>query len=262
MPSHENRRALVTGGASGIGRGIAQRLAADGAHVAILDRDGGAARRVADEIRAADGKAVAVTADVRDRAAVGAAVAAAAAGLGGLDYLVNNAGLVTMSAFEETTDEEWDLVMDVNCKGMFIVTQEALPYLREAGAAGAAGAGAAVVNLSTVEAEVVVSSGGTCQVHYNASKGGVKMLTKALAAELSRYGIRVNAVAPGPVATGFIPGVNHDDPAVRAFMDARLLIKRSATPADIAAAVTFLLSSDASFITGVQLPVDGGWLVR
>lgn len=256
MPSHENRRALITGGASGIGRGIARRLAADGAHVAILDRDGAAAERVAGEIQAAGGKAVAVTADVRDRAAVAAAVAAAATALGGLGYLVNNAGLVTMSAFEETTDEEWDLVMDVNCKGMFIVTQEALPYLREAGP------GAAVVNLSTVEAEVVVSSGGTCQVHYNASKGGVKMLTKALAAELSRYGIRVNAVAPGPVATGFIPGVSHDDPAVRAFMDARLLIKRSATPDDIAAAVTFLLSSDASFITGVQLPVDGGWLVR
>jgi glucose 1-dehydrogenase/3-oxoacyl-[acyl-carrier protein] reductase len=131
-----------------------------------------------------------------------------------------------------------------------------LPYLREAGE------GAAVVNLSTVEAEVVVSSGGTCQVHYNASKGGVKMLTKALAAELSRYGIRVNAVAPGPVATGFIPGVSHDDPAVRAFMDERLLIKRSATPTDIAAAVNFLLSPDAAFITGIQLPVDGGWLVR
>jgi glucose 1-dehydrogenase/3-oxoacyl-[acyl-carrier protein] reductase len=256
VPSHENRRALVTGGANGIGRGIAKRLAADGADVAILDRDGAAAERVAAEIQAAGSKAVAVTADVRDRAAVGSAVAEAAAGLGGLDYLINNAGLVTMSAFEETTDEEWDLVMDVNCKGMFIVTQEALPYLREGGV------GAAVVNLSTVEAEVVVSSGGTCQVHYNASKGGVKMLTKALAAELSRYGIRVNAVAPGPVATGFIPGVSHDDPAVRAFMDGRLLIKRSATPEDIAAAVSFLLSSDASFITGAQLPVDGGWLVR
>jgi NAD(P)-dependent dehydrogenase (short-subunit alcohol dehydrogenase family) len=183
-------------------------------------------------------------------------VAAAAAALGGIDYLVNNAGLVTMSSFEQTTDEEWDLVMDVNCRGMFVVTQEALPYLRDAGD------GAAVVNLSTVEAEVVVSSGGTCQVHYNASKGGVKMLTKALAAELSRYGIRVNAVAPGPVATNFIPGVSHDDPAVRAFMDERLLIKRSGRPEDIAAAVSFLLSPDASFITGVHLPVDGGWLVR
>jgi glucose 1-dehydrogenase/3-oxoacyl-[acyl-carrier protein] reductase len=247
---------LITGAASGIGRGIAHRLAAEGAAVAVVDVNADASSTVVDELEAAGGKAVAFAADVRDRDAVRAALAEAAAALGGIDYLVNNAGLVTMSSFEETTDDEWDLVMDVNCKGMFVVTQEALPYLREAGE------GAAVVNLSTVEAEVVVSSGGTCQVHYNASKGGVKMLTKALAAELSRYGIRVNAVAPGPVATGFIPGVSHDDPDVRAFMDERLLIKRSATPADIAAAVSFLLSPDASFITGVQLPVDGGWLVR
>ncbi|SFP32850.1 MULTISPECIES: SDR family NAD(P)-dependent oxidoreductase [Actinomadura] len=256
MPSHDNHRALVTGAGSGIGRGIAHRLAAEGAAVAVVDVNAEAAAAVVDEIESADGKAVAITADVRDRAAVRAAVSAAAQALGGLDLLVNNAGLVTMSPFEETTDDEWDLVMDVNCKGMFVVTQEALPHLREAGDA------AAVVNLSTVEAEVVVSSGGSCQVHYNASKGGVKMLTKALAAELSRYGIRVNAVAPGPVATGFVPGMSHDDPDARAFMDERLLIKRSATPADIAGAVSFLLSADASFITGVQLPVDGGWLVR
>lgn len=256
MPSHDNRRALVTGAGSGIGRGIALRLAADGAHVAVLDVNADAAETVCREMEDAGGKGVAVAADVRDRAAVRGAVARAVAALGGLDYLVNNAGLVTMSAFPETTDDEWDLVMDVNCKGMFVVTQEALPFLK------AAGEGAAIVNLSTVEAEVVVSSGGSCQVHYNASKGGVKMLTKALAAELSAFGIRVNAVAPGPVATGFIPGVSHDDPAVRQFMDQRLLIKRSGTPADIAAAVSFLLSTDASFITGVHLPVDGGWLVR
>jgi NAD(P)-dependent dehydrogenase (short-subunit alcohol dehydrogenase family) len=256
VPSHDNRRAFVTGAGSGIGRGIAHRLAAEGAAVAVVDVNSEAAAAVVTEIESADGKAVAITADVRDRATVRAAVAEAVESLGGIDLLVNNAGLVTMSSFEETTDDEWDLVMDVNCKGMFVVTQEALPHLR------ASGQGAAVVNLSTVEAEVVVSSGGTCQVHYNASKGGVKMLTKALAAELSRYNIRVNAVAPGPVATGFIPGISHDDPDVRAFMDERLLIKRSATPSDIAAAVNFLLSADASFITGVQLPVDGGWLVR
>lgn len=256
MSWHENRRVLITGGGSGIGRGIAHRMMDEGAQVALLDVDHAAASAVADELEQGGGKAIAVPADVRDRHAVRDAMTAATETLGGLDYLVNNAGLVTMSSFEEATDDEWDQVMDVNCKGMFIVSQEAVPYLRRSVN------GAAVVNLSTVEAEVVVSSNGTCQAHYNASKGGVKMLTKALAAELSHYDIRVNAVAPGPVATGFIPGVNHDDPDVRAAMDERLLIKRSATPADIAAAVSFLLSADAAFITGTQLPVDGGWLVR
>lgn len=255
MPTHNHRRALITGGGSGIGRGVARRLAAEGAQLALLDTNEPRATEVATEIEAAGGKAITVIADVRDRTAVRQAISTAATQLGGLECLVNNAGLVTMSSFTETTDEEWDLVMDVNCKGMFVVAQEALPFLREA-------EGAAVVNLSTVEADVVVSSNGSCQVHYNASKGGVKMLTKAMAAELSRYDIRVNAVAPGPVATNFLPDVDHDDPQVRAFMDERLLIKRSATPEDVAAAISFLLSEDASFITGVQLPVDGGWLVR
>jgi glucose 1-dehydrogenase/3-oxoacyl-[acyl-carrier protein] reductase len=256
MPAHNGRSALVTGAGSGIGRGIAHRLAAEGAKVAVLDVDAQTADEVATSIRSAGGEAAPVVADVRDRDAVRRAVGAAVDAFGGLDLLVNNAGLVTMSGFDDVTDEEWDLVMDVNCKGQFIVTQEALPHLKNSTRQPA------VVNISTVEAEVVVSSSGSAQVHYNASKGGVKMLTKALAAELSRHGIRVNAVAPGPVATGFIPGVSHDDAGVRAFLDERLLIKRSGRPEDVAAAGSFLLSDDASFITGVQLPVDGGWLVR
>ncbi|GAA2907096.1 glucose 1-dehydrogenase [Streptosporangium fragile] len=252
---HKGRTALVTGAGSGIGRGIARRLAAEGARVACVDVKHDLADETVALITGEGGRALALSADVRDRAEVSAALEATAEAFGGLDYLVNNAGLVTMSSLEELTDEEWDLVLDVNLKGVYIVTQLALPYLKEA-------SGAAVVNLSTVEAEVVVSSQGFCQVHYNASKGGVKMLTKALAVELSRYGVRVNCVAPGPVATGFIPGADITAPEVMEFLGQRLLVKRLAQPEDIAAAASFLLSGDASFITGVQLPVDGGWLTR
>ena len=250
--SHEGKVALITGAGSGIGRAISRQLAADGAAIAVVDlRLEGAEETVA-LIEADGGRAIALTADVRDRGEVQAAVDATVAQLGRLDLLVNNAGLVTMTALDELTDEEWDLVVDVNLKGQFIVAQIASRVMPEGGA---------IVNLSTVEAEVVVSSSGSCQVHYNASKGGVTMLTKALAVELARRGIRVNAVAPGPINTRFTGG-DIDTPEAMEFMGQRLLVPRVGEPEDIARAVSFLLSDQASFIDGVQLPVDGGWLTR
>lgn len=250
--SHGGKVALITGAGSGIGRAISRQLARDGAAVAVVDlRLEGAAETVA-LIEADGGRAIALTADVRERGEVQAAVDATVAQLGRLDLLVNNAGLVTMTALDELTDEEWDLVVDVNLKGQFIVAQIASRVMPEGGA---------IVNLSTVEAEVVVSSSGSCQVHYNASKGGVTMLTKALAVELARRGIRVNAVAPGPINTRFTGG-DIDTPEAMEFMGQRLLVPRVGEPEDIARAVSFLLSDQASFIDGVQLPVDGGWLTR
>jgi glucose 1-dehydrogenase/3-oxoacyl-[acyl-carrier protein] reductase len=160
-----------------------------------------------------------------------------------------------MSPLEDLEEEEWDLVLDTNLKSMYLVTQALARAL-------AADGGGAVVNLSTVESEVVVSSQGHPQVHYNASKGGVKMLTKALAVELADRSIRVNAVAPGPIATSFIPGADIRSPEAWEFLRQRLLVPRVGEPDDVAAAISFLLSEDASFITGAQLPVDGGWLTR
>ncbi|RJQ82123.1 SDR family NAD(P)-dependent oxidoreductase [Amycolatopsis panacis] len=252
---HTGRVAFVTGAGSGIGRGIARRLGAEGARVACVDLDHARAVETAKAIEDAGGTALGLAADVRDRATVKAAFEATATAWDRFDYLVNNAGLITMSSLEELTDEEWDLVLDVNLKGVYVVTQLAIPYFREAQRG-------AVVNLSTVEAEVVVSSQGFAQVHYNASKGGVKMLTKALAVELARHQVRVNAVAPGPVPTNFLPGLDLNSPEVLEAMQSRLLVQRLGTPDDIAAAVSFLLSDDASYISGAQLPVDGGWLAR
>jgi NAD(P)-dependent dehydrogenase (short-subunit alcohol dehydrogenase family) len=169
------------------------------------------------------------------------------------DYLVNNAGLVTMTPFLDLPEEEWDLVMDVDVKGQFLCGQAFSKALV------AAQHGGAIVNIASVESEVISASGDHCQVHYNVAKGGVKMLTKGMAFELARHDIRVNGINPGTIDTEFA-GPRTDKG--RDHFYARALIQRLGQPVDIARAVWFLLSDDASFITGSMLTVDGGWLVQ
>lgn len=251
--THEDKVAFVTGAGSGIGRAISRRLAREGASVLVTDIDLALAEKTVGLIEEAGGTAAAAEVDVRDRAAIAAAADDALARWGHLDLLVNNAGLVTKHSFADLTEDAWDLVLDVNLKGQFLVAQEVTRRMSEGGA---------VVNLSTVEALVIVTSGTTAQPHYNASKGGVPMLTKALAVELAPQGIRVNCVAPGPIATDFFDYEMVTSEEGLEFMKQRLLIPRVGQPEDIAAAVNFLLSDEASFITGIQLPVDGGWLTR
>jgi NAD(P)-dependent dehydrogenase (short-subunit alcohol dehydrogenase family) len=254
---HGGRGAIITGAGSGIGRATSWRLASEGAAVAVVDLSLEAAQETAGLITQAGGRARAFAADVRDRdrEQIHAARDGALEALGAIRYLMNNAGLVRMSPLDDLSEDEWDLVVDTNLKGMFLVTQAVAPAIGDAG-------GGAIVNISTIESEVVVSSQRHPQVHYNASKGGVKMLTKALAVELASRNIRVNSVAPGPIATSFIPGGDLRSDEAWAFMSQRLLVPRVGEPEDVAAAISFLLSDEASFITGVQLPVDGGWLTR
>jgi NAD(P)-dependent dehydrogenase (short-subunit alcohol dehydrogenase family) len=252
---HGGRVAFVTGAGSGIGRAIAMRLAGERASVVVADVRLDAAEETASMIEARGARALAIELDVRDPAQAASARDAALEAFGAVHDLVNNAGLVRMSPLDDLDEDEWDLVLDTNLKGMYVVTRAISPAIGDAG-------GGAIVNMSTIESEVVVSSAGHPQVHYNASKGGVKMLTKALAVELSHRKIRVNAVAPGPIATSFVPGGDLRSPEAWAFMSQRLLVERVGEPEDVAAAVSFLLSDEASFITGAQLPVDGGWLTR
>lgn len=252
---HADKNAFLTGAGSGIGRETALRLASEGARVLVTDVSlDGAAETVA-LIEAAGGTALAATVDVRSREQIRAAVDLARESWGELHLLVNNAGVVTEHSFETLTEEAWDFVFDINLKGQFLVAQEVAPLIAESG-------GGAIVNLSTVEALVVVTSTGTAQPHYNASKAGVPMLTKALAVELAAKNIRVNCVAPGPIATDFFDYESVTSAEGLEFMKQRLLVPRVGLPSDIASAVSWLLSDEAAWIDGIQLPVDGGWLTR
>ena len=246
---------FVTGGASGIGRAVAERLTSEGSSVVVADSDVENGHETCESIASAGGRVIFQEIDVRDRSSIRSAADNASSQLGGITGLVNCAGVVTMTSLADLTEEEWDLVIDVNLKGTWLVTQEVARDIATAG-------GGSVVNISTVEAEVVVSSAGYCQVHYNASKGGVKMLTKALAVELAKSSIRVNAVAPGPIATDFVSLEGITAPETLEALKDRLLIPRIGQPEDVASAVSFLLSDESSWITGVHLPVDGGWLTR
>jgi 2-keto-3-deoxy-L-fuconate dehydrogenase len=232
-------RALITGGASGIGRATADLLLSRGASVAVLDR-------------ACDGPdgALCLEADVTDDAAVEAAVAEAAARLGGLDVLVNNAGIGAQGTIEANPLNEWRHVFDVNLLGIVRVTRAALPYLRESSSA-------AIVNTCSVAA----TAGLPNRALYSATKGAILSLTLAMAADHVAEGIRVNCVNPGTADTPWVQRLldSADDPeAERTALEARQPMGRLVTPEEVAEAIAYLASPAAASTTGTALPVDGG----
>ncbi|WP_432136751.1 MULTISPECIES: SDR family NAD(P)-dependent oxidoreductase [unclassified Streptomyces] len=240
MNDFEGLRALVTGGASGIGRATAALLAERGARVAVLDLDPSGVERPLLGYRA----------DVTDDASVRTAVAAAAADLGGLDVVVNNAGVGAQGTVEDNDDAEWHRVLDVNVVGMVRVARAALPYLR-------ASAHAAVVNTCSVAA----TAGLPQRALYSATKGAVQSLTLAMAADHVREGIRVNCVNPGTADTPWIGRLldRADDPvAERAALEARQPTGRLVSAAEVAGAIAYLASPLSGATTGTALAVDGG----
>jgi NAD(P)-dependent dehydrogenase (short-subunit alcohol dehydrogenase family) len=247
-----SRVAVVTGGGSGIGRGVAVQLAADGHRVAVLDRNGAAAEAVAHEITAAGARSMAVEADVADWAAIRDGFAAVRAELGPVTILVTSAGIEAFDPLLDITPERWDSIIAVNLTGTFTCCQAAIPDMIDAG-------WGRIVTISSQSAQ----SGAPDMAHYSASKGGVIALTKSLAVDLARKGITVNTIAPSVVDTpmaraateaGNFPGLDVIAPLIP--------LGRAGTPADIAAACSYLCSEEGgSYITGQLLAVNGGMYI-
>jgi len=251
MGRFDTRRIVVTGAGSGFGEATAQRFAAEGGRVLVADVDGERARRVANRIETDGGTAEPFAVNVAEESQVAAMIAHCVERFGGVDVLVNNAGYShRQKLLWKLTVEEFDAVFAVNVRGVFLGCKHVIPVMMDAG-------GGVIINIASIGA-IAPRPGVT---PYNGTKGAVLTMTKGLALETARHNIRVNAVNPVAAATGFMKTATGQD-ELSAELEANLIASiprgRLATPGDVAAAVTFLASDDADFITGTALNVDGG----
>ena len=254
----QDRVALVTGGSSGIGRGICLELAHEGARIIVVDLNEEPKRGTlferdvttptAAEIHKLGGEALFIQGDVSNAADVERFVEEGAAHFGRLDILVNNAGIHTQGGTQDLTIQDWDRIVDVNLKGVFMSAKRALPYLKQSPAGR-------VINIASVN-----SFRGGLGPAYTASKAGVANFTRDLAVEVGAVGVTVNAICPGAIETAIQDTLGDGAEAVIEGIKAVTPVPRLGTPRDIARACVFLASDDAPWITGVALPVDGGLL--
>lgn len=247
--SLEGKVAIVTGAAQGIGRGVAEVFVERGAKVVLVDWDQETGEETTERLRAEGADVHFVHCDVSQSDQVRSMIQEAVDTFGGIDVLVNNAGIGVYKSVLDASEEDWEQCLAVNLKGVFLCSKHAIPHMQQAG-------GGAIVNMSSVHAEATVNG----VAPYAASKGGITALTRNLAID---YGpdIRVNAIAPGWVLTPLIQSIfnSYDDPeAQRKAVEERQVMKRIGRPEDIGRAAAFLASDEADFITGTQLFVDGG----
>jgi NAD(P)-dependent dehydrogenase (short-subunit alcohol dehydrogenase family) len=245
MAPQHRKVALITGAARGIGLAAAKRFLDDGWRVALLDVLGDTLHSTVKALDRPD-ETLAVEADVSDRAAVQKAVQQTHTRFGRIDALVNNAGIAIFKPMLDVTLEEWERVLAVNLTGPFLMTQEVAPLMRDQG-------GGAIVNVTSISG----LRASTLRVAYGTSKAALAHLTRQQAAELAQYNIRVNAVAPGPVETAMAKQVH--TPEIRADYHDHIPLNRYGLEAELANAIHFLCSEQASYITGQELAVDGGF---
>jgi len=238
----EGKSAIVTGAGQGIGEGIARVLGREGAKIVVADLNLANAQKVANKINENGGQALAIECDVSQKSSVDQMIAETLAKFGKVDILVNNAGIYPFKPFLEMTEDDWDKVIVINLKGSFLCSQAAAQKMSE---------GSKIVIISSIAAFV----GFPGLVHYCASKGGLDASIRAIALELSKKKININAIAPGAIET---PGATSTD-EIKNQTIAKIPLARMGQPEDIANAVVFLASEKADYITGQTLIVDGGW---
>ena len=243
--------AIISGGARGMGAAEAKLFAREGAKVIICDVLEDEGRQTEAEINEVGGDAVFVKLDVTSQDEWENAVNTAIERFGKLDILVNNAGIIVQSTIEDMTVELWDKVMDVNAKGVFLGTKTAIPYMKEAG-------GGSIVNISSISGIVGQDN---VNAGYNASKGAVRIFTKAAAVQYAKENIRVNSIHPGPIATP-MTAEGRADPERVALTAERTPLGRYGEPEEVANAVLFLASDEASYVTGSEIVVDGGYTAQ
>ncbi|MDP7586906.1 MAG: glucose 1-dehydrogenase [Dehalococcoidia bacterium] len=247
----ENKVAFISGGARGMGAAEAKIFAQEGAKVVIgdvLDDDG---RKTEAAINDLGGECLFVHLDVSSEENWTSAITETVSRFGKLDILVNNAGVVSRVELEDITVNEWDRVMDINAKGVFLGTKAAIPEMRKAG-------GGSIVNISSISG---IAGQSYVSAVYNASKGAVRIFTKSTAIQYAPEGIRANSIHPGPIDTP-MTDFRQGDPAAVAESIARVPIGRTGQPEDVAYGVLYLASDESSFVTGSELVIDGGFLAQ